>query len=303
VQEERPAKAAFPDAAETGDALAAPVPAGNADAISPGEAEIPAPDSGAAQLEAQAESCGRLRAGLREYCESILVTFLIALFGTTFIVQAFKIPSPSMEGTLLVGDHLLVNRFVYGGRGAWYEKILPYRDIRRGEIVVFKFPFDEHNYFVKRVVALPGDRMRIRDQQLYINGLAVPEPYKVHSSEIQDSFGDNFPPQNRFFSHSGVRLEWASELPNFVERGELLIPPGKYFVMGDNRDRSSDSRYWGFVDRVNVVGRPVLIYWSVEATEEDYADRSPSGRALGFINTFLHLPAKTRWNRMFRQVN
>src|SRR5208282_930053 len=125
-----------------------------------------------------------------DYVESLLVTVLIALFGTTFIVQAFKIPSQSMEPTLLVGDHLLVNKFIFEGRGAWYEKVLPYRPIRRGDIVVFKFPFDDHPHYVKRVIGLPGERLRIVNEQVYINGDRLAEPYVVHDPAGEDSFGD-----------------------------------------------------------------------------------------------------------------
>src|ERR1700720_4821269 len=115
-----------------------------------------------------------------EYAESLPVTLLLPLFGTTFIVQAFKIPSQSMEPTLLVGDHLLVNKFIFEGRGAWYEKFLPYRPIRRGDVIVFKFPYDDHPHYVKGVIGLPGDRIRIIDQQVYIDGRQLAEPYVVH---------------------------------------------------------------------------------------------------------------------------
>src|SRR5216683_1695999 len=118
---------------------------------------------------------------ISEYLESLLVTVILALFGTSFVVQAFKIPSPSMEKTLLVGDHLLVNKFVFGGRGdAWYEKLLPYRALERGDIIVFKFPYDDHQHFVKRVIGLPGDRLKMVDQDVYINGKKLVEPYVVH---------------------------------------------------------------------------------------------------------------------------
>src|SRR6266404_1932509 len=112
-----------------------------------------------------------------EYMESLLVTVILALFGTTFIVQAFKIPSASMEGTLLIGDHLLVNKFIFGGRGAWYEKLLPYRPLERGDIIVFKYPFADHQHFVKRVIGLPGDRLKVEDQRVYVNGKVLNEPY------------------------------------------------------------------------------------------------------------------------------
>jgi signal peptidase I len=238
----------------------------------------------------------------REYAESLLVTVLLALFGTTFVVQAFKIPSPSMEPTLLVGDHLLVNKFVYGGRGAWYDSVLPYRAIQRGDVIVFKFPFDDHAHYVKRVIAVPGDRVRIVDQQVFVNGKPLDEPYKVHDPAVYDPFGDNFPPTDRFYLRRNVRPEWSEDLLNHVEHGDLVVPPLKYFVMGDNRDHSWDSRYWGFVDREAVMGRPVVIYWSVEATSDEYADRSLRGRLIGLAHTLSRLPGKTRWARMLRTV-
>src|ERR1700746_2016218 len=139
------------------------------------------------------------RSSATEYAESLLVTVLLALFGTTFIVQAFKIPSQSMEPTLLVGDHLLVNKFVFEGRGAWYEKFLPYRPVRRGDIIVFKFPYDDHPHYVKRVIGLPGDRLRIINQHVYVNGEALDEPYVVHDPLGADSFGQHFPPHKPLF--------------------------------------------------------------------------------------------------------
>jgi len=243
----------------------------------------------------------RRRTGFREYLESLLVTVLLALFGTTFIVQAFKIPSPSMEPTLLVGDHLLVNKFLFGGRDAWYDRFLPYRAIRRGDILVFRFPFDDHPHYVKRVIGLPGDRIKIIDQQVYINGEPLAEPYKVHTGQY-DSFGDNFPPVSDLFSHSNVRQEWADEIMSHVRKSELVVPAGKLFMMGDNRDSSLDSRFWGFADRESVIGRPLLIYWSVAAEPEDYSDRTLAGRLLGALRALSQLPVKTRWGRILHPV-
>src|SRR5437588_5390987 len=132
---------------------------------------------------------------ISEYIESLLVTVILALFGTTFIVQAFKIPSASMEGTLLIGDHLLVNKFVFGGRGAWYEKLLPYRPLERGDIIVFKYPFADHQHFVKRVIGLPGDRLKVEDQRVYVNGKPLTEPYVVHDPGAgYDPLNYAFPP-------------------------------------------------------------------------------------------------------------
>jgi signal peptidase I len=238
-----------------------------------------------------------------EFFESLLVTILLALFGTTFIVQAFKIPSQSMEPTLLVGDHLLVNKFIFEGSGAWYEKLLPYRSVRRGDIVVFKFPYDDHVHYVKRVIGVPGDRVRIVNQQVFINGSLLKEPYVIHDSLADDPFGDNFPPLDADFGESGPRPEWMQQIMSHVQHGELLVPPNQFFVMGDNRDRSWDSRYWGFVDRSAIMGRPMLIYWSVAATAEDYADRSLPGAVRGIEGTLAHLHSRTRWNRMLREVH
>jgi signal peptidase I len=242
---------------------------------------------------------------LSEYLESLLVTVILALFGTTFIVQAFKIPSASMEGTLLIGDHLLVNKFVFGGTGAWYEKVLPYRLLQRGDIIVFKFPYQEHQHFVKRVIGLPGDRVKVVDQIVHVNGKRLNEPYAVHdSSAPYDPLNYNFPPLPRQMIASGLQPEWAHDMKNFMRGDEIVVPPGKYFVMGDNRDRSWDSRYWGFVDHDAIMGRPFVIYWSVEAKSSDYnAESTFWSRLVGVFDTLAHLPTRTRWSRMLHTVH
>jgi signal peptidase I len=241
------------------------------------------------------------RSGFREYIQSLLVTLVLALYGTTFVVQAFKIPSKSMEPTLLVGDHLLVNKFIFEGRGAWYEHLLPYREIRRGDIIVFKFPYADHPHFVKRVIGLPGDRLRIVNQEVYVNGLRLNEPYVVHTSP--DPFADNFPPHPNDYFYSGLQPEWADDIQNHIANGELIVPPHKYFAMGDNRDQSLDSRYWGFVDRDAIMGRPVIVYWSVAATSEDFEGNGESGNAGGIGHILTHLSSETRWGRMFHEVH
>jgi signal peptidase I len=245
----------------------------------------------------------RHRTYFSEFAESLLVTILIALFGTTFILQAFKIPSESMQPTLLIGDYLLVNKFIFEGRGAWYERFLPYRPIQRGDIIVFKFPFDDHQHYVKRVIGLPGDRIRIFEQRVYVNGQPIIEPYVVHDPAFEDPFGDNFPPVNSNFFRMGVRPEWADQILDHVVRGELVVPPGHYFALGDNRDHSLDSRYWGFVSADSVMGRPMLVYWSVRATGSDYADRDLSSALYRMIDTARHLGARTRWHRLFHTVH
>jgi signal peptidase I len=243
------------------------------------------------------------RSVFAEYAESLIVTILLALFGTTFVVQAFKIPSESMYPTLQVGDHLLVNKFLFQGRGAWYEKLLPYRAVHRGDIVVFKYPFEDHPHFVKRVIGVPGDHIRIINDQVYVNGKCLAEPYVVHDPAAEDPFVDNFPPTNASAAKIGLRQEWAAEIMNHVEAGDLVVPDDHFFMMGDNRDRSLDSRYWGFVDRDAIIGRPMVVYWSVQATSDDYSNRTLVGALRGIGETLIHLPSRTRWNRMLREVH
>lgn len=241
---------------------------------------------------------------LSEYLESLLVTVILALFGTSFVVQAFKIPSQSMEKTLLVGDHLLVNKFIFGGRGAWYDKFLPYRPLQRGDIIVFKYPYQDHPHFVKRVIGLPGDHLKIVDQQVYINGKLLNEPYVVHDpASVYDPLNYSFPPVGPQMYMAQVQPEWAHEIRKYIQGDELVVPPGKYFAMGDNRDHSLDSRYWGFVDRDAIMGRPFLIYWSIDASSADYNDSTFGQRIVGIFDTLMHLPARTRWGRMLHTVH
>jgi len=242
---------------------------------------------------------------LSEYLESLLVTVILALFGTTFIVQAFKIPSASMEGTLLIGDHLLVNKFIFGGTGAWYEKFLPYRPLQRGDIIVFKFPYQEHQHFVKRVIGLPGDRVKVVDQNVYVNRKLLNEPYVVHDPNAHyDPLNYNFPPPPSQMIAAGLQPEWAHEMRKFQRGDEIVVPPGKYFAMGDNRDQSWDSRFWGFVDHDAIMGRPFLIYWSVDAKSSDYTGESTFwSRLAGVFDTLAHLPTRTRWSRMLHTVH
>lgn len=239
-----------------------------------------------------------------EYLESLLVTVILALFGTSFVVQAFKIPSQSMEHTLLVGDHLLVNKFIFGGSASWYDKFLPYRGLKRGDIIVFKYPYQDHPHFVKRVIGLPGDHVKIEDQQVYVNGKMLNEPYVVHdAASVYDPLNYTFPPVGNQMYMAQVQPEWAHEIRKYIQGDELVVPPGKYFAMGDNRDHSLDSRYWGFVDRAAIMGRPFLIYWSIDASSADYSDTTFAQRIVGIFDTLIHLPARTRWSRMLHTVH
>lgn len=225
---------------------------------------------------------------------------VIAVFVITFIVQAFQIPSPSMENTLLVGDYLLVNKQCYGGGSVW-DHLMPYRRVHRGDIVVFHYPVNPAQHFVKRVVGVPGDRVRLINKQVFVNGVAMKEPYARFTRPANDFFRDNFP---RLDIAAGETPEWWVQLRKLDDNGQLIVPQGHYFVMGDNRDDSYDSRYWGFVPQANIIGRPLLIYWSVqEGDGENTAANSMPSKVAHIVYDLTHLFRITRWNRTLRVVN
>jgi signal peptidase I len=209
---------------------------------------------------------------VREYFESLVIAVVLALFVRTFVVQAFKIPTGSMEQNLLIGDHLLVNKFAFGPAPTRAEQILlPTKDIRRLDVIVFKYPEEPERDFIKRVIGLPGETVELRNKRVYIDGRRLEEPYVFY---LED------PPP--------LPEEMSSELPGLgsdprVQYGPVTVPEGHYFVMGDNRDNSQDSRYWGFLPRENVKGKALVIYWS-------YAAEAGS------------LLSATRWTRILRQV-
>jgi signal peptidase I len=239
---------------------------------------------------------------LLTYLQFALVALLIALFAITFIVQAFRIPSGSMEDTLLVGDYLLVDKTRFGPGGHW-QHILPYRGVQRGDIVVFRFPVDPTQHFVKRVIGLPGDRIRLWHGRVYVNGRVLHEPYVVFKEHFPDEFRDNFPAGNR--SNENIGAEWARRLRSLVKDGELTVPGGQYFVLGDNRDQSLDSRYWGFVPTGNIIGRPMLIYFSFAQAEDDddsMESKAADDKLLTLPARISHLFGDLRWRRILRLV-
>ncbi len=225
---------------------------------------------------------------LREYFESIVIAVILALFIRTFVVQAFKIPTGSMENNLLIGDHLLVNKFVFGPAKTGLERaLLPVSAIDRREIIVFKYPEDPDRDFIKRVIGLPGETVEVREKKVYINGKALDEPY-VH------------------FLQPPAAASELHEVTSFDVReryGPVTVPPNHYFVMGDNRDNSQDSRYWGFLPRENVKGKALLIYWSYEAEREDYQEDGAGATLKGLASVFAHFFTRTRWDRMLHQIH
>jgi len=232
--------------------------------------------------------------------QSVAGTIVIALFAVTFLVQAFTIPSESMEQTLLIGDYLLVDKLCYGESGIW-RLFLPYRKIQRADIVVFHYPVNPAQHFVKRVVGVPGDRVRLVNKRVFINGVAVPEPYARYTSPVREPFRDDFPRTD--IPDFRVTSRWWAEMRKLVENHELIVPEGNYFVMGDNRDDSQDSRYWGFVPRENIIGRPLLIYWSVRGLNNDLPGSPTVGDRLYHLAYALtHVFQITRWERTFRRL-
>jgi len=227
------------------------------------------------------------KSALREAFESIVIAVVLALFVRTFIVQAFKIPTGSMENNLLIGDHLLVNKCIYGPAATGLERaIVPIKDVRRGDVVVFKYPEEPERDFIKRVIGLPGETLEVREKRVYINGNRLEEPY-VHYLE---------PP---------ATPSPGSETTSFDLReryGPVTIPAGHYFMMGDNRDNSQDSRYWGFLPRDFIKGKALVIYWSYESETEDYAEPGLGGSIKRIGSVFVHFFTRTRWSRMLHQI-
>jgi signal peptidase I len=233
--------------------------------------------------------------------QSLLATVVIAVFVITYIVQAFQIPSESMENTLLIGDYLLVDKLCYGGGGVG-DPIVPYRQIHRGDIIVFHYPVNPAQHFVKRVVGVPGDRLHLVKKRVLINGAPLSEPYVRYFKSDPNPFRDDFPRLDAL--DPGINAEWWVQMPKLVEDGQLIIPQGYYFAMGDNRDDSSDSRYWGFVPRANIIGRPLLIYWSIRNPDNDLQGSQSFGdRLYHFAYAVTHFFQITRWDRTFRLVS
>lgn len=234
---------------------------------------------------------------MRGFIAEWTVTILILLFGTTTLVQAFVVPTGSMESNILIGDHMLVDKLAYAPAGLVSGKLLPYKDIHRGDIIVFRYPPDPRQNYIKRVIGLPGDRLRLIDKQVYINGRQLNEPYTQHVHAYLDPYRDNFPAEPTAMVDSlGLDM-----LRDHVEGGELVIPPGKYFAMGDNRDNSLDSRYWGFVPRENIIGKPLIIFWSYDAPTEHLADNSLVNPD-HLIDLAFNFFSKTRWRRTLKLV-
>jgi signal peptidase I len=224
---------------------------------------------------------------VREYFESIVIAVILALFIRTFVVQAFKIPTGSMEENLLIGDHLLVNKFIFGPTESRIERaLLPLGTIKRRDVLVFKYPEEPDRDFIKRVIGLPGETVEVREKKVYINGQALDEPYAHYLQPV------SVPSELHEVTSIDVRDHY----------GPVTVPPDQYFMMGDNRDNSADSRYWGFLRRDYIKGKALIIYWSYESGREDYQDEGTAATIKGMGSVFVHFFTRTRWDRMLHQI-
>jgi signal peptidase I len=238
-----------------------------------------------------------------EFLSSLAAVLVTGLFIITFVVQAFEIPSSSMEDTLLIGDHVFVNRVQFAPRSPWIGPLIPYRDVHFRDIVVFLHPDPAENgmYVVKRIIGVPGDRIHLRNGVVYRNGIALDEPYINHDADTEDPYRNNFPsvpPEDG----PNISANWLVDLPSHIQGDDLVVPPDHYFAMGDHRGVSLDSRYWGFIPKENVIGRPMFIYWSFETPADQYRKTSWGDRALFFGKVVLHFFDETRWKRTLNVV-
>ncbi len=245
-----------------------------------------------------------------EAVASICSVLVVGLYILTFLGQNFVIPSGSMEKTLLVGDHLVVDRITLAPPAAWMP-LVRYREPKRGDIVVFLKPSADQDpidgsptypFLVKRLIGIPGDHIHLHNGIVILNGVAQPPP--ADSQEGSTGFRDfldqfpSTPPSPEI----GATDSWSVDFPNHIENGDLVIPAGKYFMMGDNRHNSLDSRYWGFVPRENIVGRPLFNYWSF-VTPDDQYEQSGIGNSLAWMgHVAVHFFTETRWKRTFHPV-
>jgi signal peptidase I len=227
--------------------------------------------------------------GKRGFIAEWTISLLLVLFGSSTLVQAYVIPTGSMEGNLLIGDHVLVDKLAYADPGVFGRGLLPYRDVQRGDIIVFRYPLDPAQSYVKRVIGLPGDRVHLEAGQVIRNGCRLIEPYTQHIAALPDRYRDNFPQS----APATLPARAVEMLQQHQQSGEVVVPPGTFFAMGDNRENSSDSRYWGLVPRENVIGKPLFVYWSYDAPTEDLLEWN----VRHLVDVSLNFFNKTRWRR------
>jgi signal peptidase I len=254
-----------------------------------------------ALTETQNHKPGKKQETLSESISGFTAVFVTGLFIITFIFKNFEIPSGSMENTLLIGDHILVDRISPLSATGYTGPLVPYRHVRHDDIIVFVSPVDPGRYLVKRIIGLPGDRLHMRDGVVYRNGEKLDEPYTIPGRGLASVYADNFPTGPRGF-RDPVSPEWPVVMSMHMKDGDLVVPEGHYFGMGDNREISLDSRYWGFIPERNILGRPLFIYWSFVTPRKVYDRTSWRDRASFMLHILLHFGGDTRWSRMFHRV-
>jgi signal peptidase I len=228
------------------------------------------------------------------------LTFLVgALFVLTFIAQPYRIPSGSMEETLLIGDFLLVNKVVFANPGPW-KPLLAYEPVKHDDIVVFHYPIDASMYLVKRVIGVPGDELHLHHGLVYLDGRLQREPFTLYIPTYANQFRDEFPTPT--YTDPGVSSRWWMEMQRNVHQGQLEIPAGQYFVLGDNRNDSLDSRYWGLVPRQNIVGEPFLVYFSVVTASRSEITGLSSDRLAHERGWWNGVAGAVRWGRIFHVI-
>jgi signal peptidase I, bacterial type len=248
-----------------------------------------------------------------EAVASICSVLVVGLYILTFLAQNFVIPSGSMLNTLLIGDHLVVDRITLAPPAKWMP-FMHYREPKRGDVVVFIKPVPDPDpqtgrldylFLVKRLIAVPGDHIHLHEGIVYINGVAQTQPMnglEADSNPGEGIFLDEFPSIAPALD-PGATEQWAVEAPRHIVNGDLVVPEGKFFMMGDNRHNSLDSRYWGFVPRENIVGRPLFNYWSFKTPEEQYEQTGISNTVSWMAHVAVHFFSDTRWSRTFHVVH
>lgn len=239
-----------------------------------------------------------------ETIASFAATFVVGLFIITFVMQLFTIPSGSMEQTLLIGDYVFVDRLTPTAKANYVGPLVPYREVHRGDIIVFLKPNQPGLHLVKRIVGIPGDRLHLENGVLYRNGERLNEPYIIHSVGDHQGIRDEFPsePLPYGVDPNAPDWPWPTEIRQYIQGRDLVVPPDSYFGMGDNRDKSLDSRFWGFIPRANIVGRPLFVFWSIDVPEPPDGPQTISQRLHYIGYAIRHFFDKTRWPRTFHPV-
>ena len=260
-----------------------------------------APATGLAEVADDSSAGSRVEETPFEALASICSVLVIGLFILTFLAQNFVIPSGSMEKTLLVGDHLLVDRITIAPRASWMP-LVHYREPKRGDVVVFLGPGQPDTFLVKRLIGVPGDHIHLRNGVVILNGVAQNEPYaKPWPEDVYYPYIDDFPSVSPSEAN-GVTSEWAVDLPNHLQGNDMVVPEGMYFMMGDHRHDSNDGRFWGFVPRANIVGRPLFNYWSFKTPDDQMEKTGVGDRIAWMTHVAIHFFTDTRWARTFHPV-